>query len=76
MSTSALQIKRCKLAPTVTVLCTSNFTCKIVRTKPYYVHKNQCTQISNLSSSDTMEVKNVILWSAQGLVRSNKVSLA
>ena len=34
----------------MTVLCTCNFTCMIVRAKPYYVHGNQCTQILNFSS--------------------------
>ena len=34
----------------MTVLCTCNFTCMIVRSKPYYVHGNQCTQILNFSS--------------------------
>ena len=46
MSINTLYIKRCKLAPTVTVLCTQNFTCTIVHAKAFYVHENQCTQIS------------------------------
>ena len=48
MSISTLQIKPCKLAPTVTALCTHNFACTIKHTKPFYAHKNQCIQILNL----------------------------
>ena len=51
MSISKLWIKQCKLAPTKTVLCTRNFACANVCTKPFYVHKNQCMQILNLLSS-------------------------
>ena len=50
MVISKLQIKRCKLAPTVTFSCTRNFACTNVREEPRYVHENQCTQILNLSS--------------------------
>ena len=44
------------LVPTVTVLCTHNFTCMIVRAKPFYAHENQYTQILNLSSPGQVEV--------------------
>ena len=50
MSISTIKIKQCKLAPTVTVLCTHNFACTNVHTKPFYVHENECMQILNLSS--------------------------
>ena len=50
VSISTFKIKQCKLAHTVTVLCTPNFACTNVRAKPFYVHENQCTQILNLSS--------------------------
>ena len=50
MSISTIKIKQRKLAPTGTVLCTHNFACTNVHTKPFYVHENQCTQILNLSS--------------------------
>ena len=53
MSISTFKIKQCKLVPTVTVLCTHNFVCTNVRTKPFYMHKNHCTQILNLSSPDS-----------------------
>ena len=62
MSIAKLKIKRCKLGSTVTVLCTRNFTCTIVRAKPFYVPENQCTQILNLSSPDKY-TKNYELWS-------------
>ena len=52
VSISTFKIKQCKLVSTVTVLCTHNFVCTNVRAKPFYVHENQCTQISNLSSPD------------------------
>ena len=42
MVISKLSITSCKLAPTVTVLCTRNFACTNVRAKPFYVHENQC----------------------------------
>ena len=45
-----LWVKQCKLASTVTALCTRDFACTNVRAKPFYVHKNQCTQILNFSS--------------------------
>ena len=50
MPISIFKIKQCKLAPTVTVLCTHK-TCTNVLTKPFYVHQNQCMQILNLSST-------------------------
>ena len=50
MSISTFEIKQCKLVPTVTALCTHNFAWMNVCTKPFYVHKNQCTQILDLSS--------------------------
>ena len=37
--------------PTITVLCTHNFACTNVRTEPFYMHQNQCTQIWNLLSA-------------------------
>ena len=40
--------------PTVTVLCTLNFACTNVLAEPFYVHKNQCMQILNLSSPETL----------------------
>ena len=45
--------------PTVSTLCTHNFTCMKVCTKPFYVHKNQCTQILNLARP--VKRKNVVL---------------
>ena len=48
MSMSTLKIKEHKLVLTVTVLCTFNFVCMNMHAKPFYVHKNQCMQISNL----------------------------
>ena len=48
MTVSKLEIKLCKLVPTLTVLCTHNCACMKVHGTPFYVHKNQCTQISNL----------------------------
>ena len=50
MPISKLKIKLCKLAPTITTLCTHNFVYTFVHAKPFYMHKNQCTQILNLSS--------------------------
>ena len=50
VSISMFKIEQCKLAPTVTVLCTHNFACMNMCVKPFYMHENQCTQISNLSS--------------------------
>ena len=50
MTTSKLQIKQCKLVLIVTVLCTHNFACTNVHAEPFYMHKNQCIQILNLSS--------------------------
>ena len=50
MSVSTFKNKQCKLAPTVTVLCTHNFACTNVCTKLFYVYENQCMQILNLSS--------------------------
>ena len=52
MAISKLLIRRCKLAPTITVLCTRNLAYTNVRAEPFCVHENQCTQISNLSSPD------------------------
>ena len=37
--------KWCKLASTITVLCTCSFACTKVRAEPFHVHENQCTQI-------------------------------
>ena len=50
MAINKLYIKRCKLLPTATVLCTHNFACTNVHEEPFYVYKNQCTQILNLPS--------------------------
>ena len=50
ISISTSDIKQCKLAHKVTVLCTNNFACTNVCAKPFYVHKNQCMQILNVSS--------------------------
>ena len=50
MSISTFKIKQCKLAPTVTVLCTHSFACINVHAEPFYVPENQCMQILNLSS--------------------------
>ena len=52
MSIGTFKITQCKLAPTVTFLCTRNFACTNVCAKPFYVHENQCTQILNLSSPE------------------------
>ena len=52
VSISTFKIELCKLAPTVTVLFTHNFPCTNVRAEPFYMHENQCTQISNLSSPE------------------------
>ena len=56
MSISTLYIKRFKLVPTVTVLRTYNFAFTNVHAKPFYVHENQCTQISNLSSPSSLSL--------------------
>ena len=56
MSISTLYIKRCKLVPTVTVLTTCNFAFTNVHAEPSYVHENQCTQISNLSSPSSLSL--------------------
>ena len=56
MSISTLYIKRCKLVPTVTVLTTCNFAFTNVHAEPIYVHENQCTQISNLSSPSSLSL--------------------
>ena len=48
--------KWCKLAPTITVLCTCSFACTKVRAEPFHVHENQCTQILNLSSPVTWNI--------------------
>ena len=53
MTISTFKIKQCKLAPTMTVLCTHNFACMNVCTKPFHMHENQCTQILNLLSPDS-----------------------
>ena len=50
MAISKLQIKRCRLVPTVTVLCRCNSACTYVRAEPFYAHENQCTQALNLCS--------------------------
>ena len=50
MSISALSIKWCKLSSLVTFLCTHNLLSRNVHLKPFYVHKNQFTQILNLLS--------------------------
>ena len=50
MPINKLQIKQCKLAPTVTVLCTYNFACMNVCAEPFYLHENQCMQLLNLLS--------------------------
>ena len=64
VSVSTFKIEQCKLAPTVTVLSTYNFVCINKRTKPFYVHENQCTQISDLSSPEKSFIINVIeQWS-------------
>ena len=52
ISISTFKIKQCKLAPTMTVLCTHNFACTNVRRKLFYMHENQCLQILNLLSLD------------------------
>ena len=49
-SISSWKVKQCKLAPTVTASRTRNFPCTNVRVKPFYMHKNQGTQILNFSS--------------------------
>ena len=53
MSISTFKIKQCKLAPTVTVLCTHNFVCMNVCAKPFYVLKDQCMKIFNLASPNS-----------------------
>ena len=50
MAISKFSIKLCKLALTITVLYTCSFAWTDVPTEPFYIHKNQCTQISNLLS--------------------------
>ena len=49
MAISKFQINQCKLVP-LTVLGTHNFACTNMPTEPFYMHKNQCIQILNLSS--------------------------
>ena len=56
MSISTLYIKRFKLVSTVTALRTCNFAFTNVHAKPFYVHENQCTQISNLSSPSSLSL--------------------
>ena len=50
-------MKQCKLAPNITVLCTRNFACMNMRAERFYVHKNHCTQILNLSSPEYVQIK-------------------
>ena len=65
MAISKLYIKNCKLAPTVTVLCTGNIACTTMHAELFYMHKNQCTQILNLLSpvclASTGQMKNPYL---------------
>ena len=51
MSVSTLTIANVTIA-TVTVLCTRNYASMDVREKQFYEHKNQCTPILNLLSSE------------------------
>ena len=45
MCTTVTMHTVCEGLPTVTVSCTRNFTCLIVREKLFYMHENQCSQI-------------------------------
>ena len=60
VSVSTFKIEQCKLAPTVTVLSTYNFACMNKYAKPFYMHENQCTQISNLSSPEKSFIIDII----------------
>ena len=62
MSISTFKIEQCKLVPTVTVLCTHNYACTNVRAKQFYVHENQCMQISDLSSLANVQHKEQCFW--------------
>ena len=49
MSTSTFKFKQCEVGPPVIVVCGHNFGCINVHAKPFYVHKNQCMLMLNLS---------------------------